>query len=102
ESYFERMNKTDRPLLLIVRLPSAAVCQQIAGQTSRTAVLSAWDEYVGGLSQVLDDHNLRRRVCVMFTSLSAPETGTKEPADVLSDKHLRVPLIVSWAGSVTR
>jgi len=102
EAYLDRNAKSDRPFLLVVRLPSAEVCQFGApSPQDRTAALKDWDDFVGRLSARIDEHNLRRRVCVMFTALTGHDSA-ESPSHPLRESSLRAPLIVSWVGGVPR
>jgi arylsulfatase A len=107
QSYLERSATASRPFLMVVRLPSAAVCQRALGNESTP--LAAWDQFVGAITHQLSEQSQQRRTCVLFTALSGQESddasghGKFRTAEHgLGEAGLRVPLIVSWAGGVPR
>jgi arylsulfatase A-like enzyme len=113
DAFFDRTASLNRPFLLVVRLPSAAVCQTalatIDPSNSTSSTIAACDDFVGACVDRLADLKLQRRTCVIVTALSgrshvaaqAGAAGKFQTAEHgLAEGSLRVPMIVSWIGNV--
>jgi arylsulfatase A-like enzyme len=77
------------------------------GRNARyAALLHGVDEAVGAIVAALDEHGLRERTLVLFTSDNGGLLGPTDNAPLRSGKGfpyeggIRVPLIASWPGTI--